>query len=131
MLRFRCISAGVWWLIAHSRSLTSNNVNTLAIVTGAVAVNCSLGDYFTLAATAAMTSFVFNSLPGPGKAQTIHILITQDATGSRVATWPASFKWPGGVAGVLSTAANAKDRLRITTFDQGTTWTATLDKAYA
>jgi hypothetical protein len=78
-----------------------------------------------------MTSFVFNSLPGTGKAQTIRIYITQDATGSRVATFPASFKWAGGTVGVLSTAANAKDLLELRTFDQGTTWQATLTKAYA
>jgi hypothetical protein len=78
-----------------------------------------------------MTSFVFNSLPGTGKAQTIRIRITQDATGSRVATWPSSFKWPGGTVGVLSTAANAVDVLVLITFDQGTTWDAELKKAHA
>ncbi len=30
--------------------------------------------------------------------------ITQDGTGSRTVTWPASVKWPGGVAPTLSTA---------------------------
>lgn len=46
--------------------------------------------------------------------QTINFFFTQDATGSRTVTWPASFKWPGGIAGVLSTAANAVDLLVIT-----------------
>lgn len=105
-------------------------VNALA-TSGAIAINCALGDYFTLAASGAMTSFTFSNLPASGKAQTIMVRITQDATGSRVATWPSSFKWAGGTAGVLSTAANSVDVLALTTFDQGTTFCATLAKAFA
>lgn len=106
-------------------------VTALSISAGAVAIDCSLGSYFTLAANAAMTSFTFSNLPASGQAQTIMIRITQDATGSRVATWPASFKWAGGAAGVLSTAANAVDVLAITTFNQGTSWIATVAKAFS
>jgi hypothetical protein len=35
--------------------------------------------------------------------------VIQDATGSRTMTWNAVFKWTGGTAPTLSTAANAKD----------------------
>lgn len=105
-------------------------VNALA-TSGTIAIDCALGDYFTLAAAGNMTSFTFSNLPASGKAQTIMVRITQDATGSRVATWPSSFKWAGGTAGVLSTAANSVDVLAITTFNQGTTWNATLAKAFA
>lgn len=35
--------------------------------------------------------------------------IVQDGTGSRTMTWNAVFKWPGGVAPVLSTAVSAID----------------------
>jgi len=37
------------------------------------------------------------------------IALTQDATGSRTVTWGADYKWAGGTAPTLSTAANAKD----------------------
>lgn len=37
------------------------------------------------------------------------IRIVQDGTGSRVATWNAAFKWPGGTAPNLSTAASKQD----------------------
>lgn len=45
--------------------------------------------------------------------QTGNLEIRQDATGSRIITWPGSsiFKWPGGVAPTLSTAASAVDLL--------------------
>jgi hypothetical protein len=42
-------------------------------------------------------------------ASDIILEVNQDATGSRLLTWNAVFKWPGGVAPTLSTAANAKD----------------------
>lgn len=109
----------------------SEPVNTLSISSGAVAVNCALGRYFTLAANANMTSWTFSNVPGSGYAFTVMVRITQDATGSRVATWPSSFKWSGGAAGVLSTAAGSVDVLALTTFDQGATWDVTLAKAFA
>lgn len=105
-------------------------VSALA-TSGTIAIDCSLGNYFTLAAAGNMTSFTFSNLPGAGLAETVMVRIKQDATGSRVATFPASFKWAGGTVGVLSTAANTTDVLALTTFDQGTTWIATLTKAFA
>ena len=39
------------------------------------------------------------------------IVITQDGTGSRTAAWQSNFKWAGGTAPTLSTAANAVDRI--------------------
>jgi hypothetical protein len=37
------------------------------------------------------------------------LVLSQDATGSRTVTWPASVKWSSGVAPTLSTGANAID----------------------
>ena len=39
------------------------------------------------------------------------IIITQDGTGSRTAAWNSAWKWTGGTAPTLSTAANAVDRI--------------------
>lgn len=38
-------------------------------------------------------------------------IITQDATGGRTVAWGSAYKWPGGVAPTLTTAANAVDRV--------------------
>jgi lysophospholipase L1-like esterase len=54
------------------------------------------------------------------------LILVQDATGSRTATWPASVKWAAGAAPTLSTAANARDRLVFMTEDGGTTWDGAL-----
>jgi hypothetical protein len=43
----------------------------------------------------------------PGQVITIHLI--QDGTGSRTVTWNSIFKFPGGTAPTLSTAANARD----------------------
>jgi len=39
------------------------------------------------------------------------IIITQDGTGSRTASWNSAWKWTGGTAPTLSTAAGAVDRI--------------------
>lgn len=56
-----------------------------------------------------------------GRLVTMDLLLTQDATGGRTATWPSSVKWSGG-APVLSTTASARDWLTFSTPDGGTTW---------
>lgn len=121
--------------VAGNVSLISTNipdpVTALAISTGVVAINCALGDYFTLSVTANVTSITFSNLPGAGKAQTLMVKLVQDATGSRTISWPSSFKWANGVTGVVSTPANSVDVLALTTFNQGTTWNVTLAKAFA
>ena len=43
--------------------------------------------------------------------QTGSIWMVQDGTGSRTAAWHSSFKWTGGTAPTLSTAANSLDRI--------------------
>ena len=105
-------------------------VTVLTPVAGVVTINCALGDYFTLAPTANVTSIVFTNLPAAGKAQTVMVRFTQDAT-ARTVAWPAAFKWAGGTSGAVSTGSGAIDVLAITTFSQGATWVATLTKAFA
>lgn len=106
-----------------------NTVSALS-TSGSVAIDYALGDYFTLALSGNVSGFTFSNLPGSGKGATLMIRITQDST-PRTVTWPSSFKWAGGVAGAVSTAPGAVDLLAITTFDNGTTWRATLAKAFA
>ena len=95
---------------------------------GSVAIDYALGDYFTLALNANVTSITFSNLPAGGAS--LMVRITQDST-PRTVAWPASFKWAGGSAGAVSTGSGAVDLLAITTFDAGTTWRATLAKAFA
>lgn len=110
-----------------SPGVDRNVVNALPVTSGNVALDCSQGDYFKLAPTANITGWTISNVP---PACSLMIAFTQDAT-VRTVAWPASFKWAGGTAGAVSATAGAKDVLAITTFDGGTTWRATLAKAFA
>ena len=48
------------------------------------------------------------------------IFITQDGTGSRTAAWGGNFKWKGGTAPTLSTAASSVDRVDYICLASGT-----------
>jgi hypothetical protein len=94
----------------------------------AMAVNCALSNVFTTTLTANVTTAPTLSSANDG--QTLNWFLTQDATGSRTMTWPTSFKWPGGTAGVLSTAANSVDLL-VATYRAATGfWYTTLVKDF-
>lgn len=85
-------------------------VHDLGNITGATTVDLSLGSTFTASLTGNVT-FTFTGYPAAGYIQDFELRLTQDATGGRTATWPASGKWPGGSAFVLTTAANALDHV--------------------
>lgn len=104
------------------KALDRSPVTALAIASGVVSVDCSLGDYFTCALTANVTSITFSNLPASGIGRTLCIDITQDATGSRTVALPASFKAIGNSDTAVQSAANAKTRLIISTTDVGATW---------
>jgi hypothetical protein len=83
--------------------------------------------------TITLTANCTFTLTGAGSSQatTLELVLTQDGTGSRAVTWPASVKWAGG-APTLSTAAGAVDRVVLTTYNAGTTWYGDLiGKGYA
>lgn len=94
----------------------------------AMAVNCALSNVFTTVVGANVT--VAPTLSNPGDGQTINWFLTQDATGGRTMSWPAGLKWPGGTAGVLSTAANAVDLATLTYRATTGHWYASLVKDF-
>lgn len=79
-------------------------------LTSAATINWDLatGLFFNLTIAQNFT-LAFPSSPAAG--ETAFIYVTQDATGSRIITFNAAFKFAGGTAITLSTAANAVDRL--------------------
>lgn len=95
----------------------------------AMALDASLSNVFTTTFTANVTTAPTISNPIDG--QTINWFITQDATGSRTMTWPTSFKWSNGSAGVLSTTANSVDVLVATYRSATGFWYCALQKAFA
>lgn len=110
-----------------SPGVNRNLVNVAVPVSGVVPIDCSLGDYFTLAPTANVTGWGFTNVP---PACSVLVRFTQHST-ARTVAWAASFRWVGGNDGVVSTASGAIDMLALTTFDGGATWLATLAKGFA
>lgn len=107
------------------------NNTALSIAAGVVNIDCALGDYFTLALSANVTSITFSNLPASGKARTLMVKITQNAAAAKTVAFPSSFKWAGGVVGVVSIGLSAVDLVAFSSFDQGTTWQASIGNAYA
>lgn len=97
-----------------------------ASASGTLTIDCNDSNVFTVAMTENVTTL---TLSNPSNGQTINVLFTQDATGNHTISWPASFKWPSGSAGTLSTAGDAIDLLVATYV--GSTWYASLSKAFA
>lgn len=83
-------------------------ITALGNITGAVALDLSAGGVITATLTGNVT-FSLTNLPPSTYVADIELRLTQDATGSRTAAWPANGKWPGAAPFVLSTAASAMD----------------------
>lgn len=99
----------------YGETLTSNNSGT------SFTLDLTVGNVFKITLTGNCT-FTFSNPPASGTAGSFTLILFQDATGSRLATWPASVDWAGGTAPTLTTAANAVDVLTFVTTDGGTRW---------
>ena len=103
---------------------TINSLTSSSTIT----VDCGLGPIHKVT-LATNTGFVISNL---GTGQTVTLIITQDGTGSRTATFgtdgSTAVKFSGG-APTLSTAASAIDV--VTIFNDGTNFLGNIAKAYA
>jgi hypothetical protein len=93
--------------------------------TGARTLTASTADYQVFRLTG-NTTVTIAGAPASGTLGFVTVELVQDGTGSRTVTWPASVKWPGGAAPVLSPGANKVDMVQLTTRDGGTTWLGSL-----
>jgi len=87
------------------------------------AINWANGNIQTLTMTANAT-FTFSN---PVAGVTYTLRLTQDVTGGRTATWPATVKWSGGIAPTLS-LANKIDLIYL--FYDGTSYFASANLNY-
>jgi hypothetical protein len=67
-------------------------------------------------------TFTFSNPVATGDSSSFTLILEQDGTGSRLATWPASVKWAAATAPTLTTTADKFDVLAFTTVDGGTRW---------
>jgi hypothetical protein len=94
--------------------------NTYTITTNAYTIDCSLGNIFDLTLANASIALTFSNLPASGNSYAVQIWTRQDATGSRVFTYPAAVKWSNASSPTLSTGASQVDILSFQTINGGT-----------
>ena len=82
--------------------------NALGNVNSDPTFNFTVANYITMTLTGNVT---VQNPTTESVGQSGSIIITQDGTGSRTCAWQSQFKWVGGTAPTLSTAANSVDRI--------------------
>lgn len=126
---------GVLGDLAGFAQLNQSNVWTRAQGTAPVAATGSGALTVDLSASnthrIALTGNVTLTLNNPAAGFVYTLQFKQDATGGRVVTWPASLRWPGATAGVLSTGANAVDMLSLFYDGVDARFNAVLTKGFA
>ncbi len=94
-----------------------------SISAGALTVDYSLGNYQYGTLTGNVTGLTVSNPPASGTVGFLTLELIQDATGSRTLALSNSvYKTTGGIAIVLTSNANAIDKLRLETRDGGATW---------
>jgi len=104
--------------------------STLSSTAGAVTIDCSVSNSFAITLTENITSISIVNPPASGRYGQLRIRITQGA-GAYTVTWPASVKWPGATAPVISIAAGAIDLIILETDDAGTNYFGNFNQGYA
>jgi hypothetical protein len=106
---------------ASFKNGVQENQNAVTSSAGALTVDCTNGNVFSLALSENVTSTTFSNPPSSGTAFGFSLFVTQDAT-ARTITWPAAVAWPSATAPTLSTTSGDVDIFTFTTFNGGTTW---------
>lgn len=103
----------------------SELVNVAGNIIGPITVDLSLGNHYAVTLIGNVT-FTFTNPSPTGNAMPIFFYLKQDATGSRLVTWPASVVWPAGIAPFLTTVANRTDEIVLITRNSGTSYSGSV-----
>ncbi len=99
---------------------TQAGVNT----SSAYNIDLSGGNIFNLILSANCT-FTFSNASASGTACSFTLILKQDATGARTATWPTTIVWAGGTTPTLSAAPNRYDVFSFITINGGSSYYGT------
>jgi hypothetical protein len=97
---------------------SSKRVTTAGVLT----INLQDGDHFRVPLSANVSTLTLQNPPATGRYRTI--VLDLSVNGARSVAWPASFRWPGGVAPTLTVTPGRIDTFLITTIDGGSRWFA-------
>ena len=112
------------YLLAPAFKAYSEFLSNTTVSTAATTLDLSTSNFFNLTMTSS-TTFTFSNAPS-GRAFYFTIVATQDATGGRTITWPATAKYAGGIAPPQTTTANAVDVWNVLTYNGGTSYIISL-----
>ncbi len=99
----------------------SETVTTIASSTVSADLDLESGNVFEVTLDNSPT-LTFSNPPATGKGGSFSVLLAQDATGTRIVTWPGSVKWAGGTTPTLTTTPSRVDIFTFVTTDAGTIW---------
>jgi len=90
---------------------------------GTLVLDMEKGNVFEVTLTEDITTLTLSNFPASGIFGAITFIAKQDATGTRVITWPAAVKWEQdtGLSPGQTATGNAVDIYLLTTTDAGTT----------
>lgn len=91
-----------------------------AISSNILTINLSNGNIFNVASNANVNTLTVSNTQS-GKANSFELYATGNGS-AQTWTWPASFKWAGGIAPTLTSTNGKVDRFVFETNDGGTTW---------
>jgi hypothetical protein len=100
----------------------------LSAAAGLVDVNAALSNCFSLSMAG---NYTLLNPTNPVDGQTIRIVLKQDGVGGRTLGYGTKYKFPGGVAPVLSTAAAAVDYLVFEYYSADDIWFGNIAKAFS
>jgi hypothetical protein len=105
----------------------TETVNTATVSTSTYNIDLSLSNIFNLTLATSVT-FTFTNPPTVGFTKPVTVILKQDATGSRTASFNNA-KYTDAVSPVLTTTANRSDVLTFFTLDGGTSYFGTFAMA--
>ena len=87
-----------------------------------VTLDLNAGTVFTITLAHNIGTFTWSNPASSGYASVFSLKVTQDGTGGRTISWPASVDWASGTAPTLSSGANDVDVFVFFTVDGGPTY---------
>lgn len=109
-------------------SVGAYTLTSAVVAASTTTINCQTSNVFRVSMGANITTLTVSN---PQDGQTINMRFKQDGSGSRTIAWPAAFKWAGGSAPTLSTAASAEDFVAAQYDATDATWAASMLKSLA
>jgi len=100
------ISGSAYIDIAVFKAAAFRDINDIGSASSSCAVDWAINNKCHVLMDSPTTSFTFSNPLGHTN---ILMKLVQDGSGSRLAEWPATVKWPYGVQPTLSTTAGATD----------------------